>query len=92
MQYKPAYMVVNNGQLEAFVGNYDSLEDVRADYPKHMFVCWIEKDRFLIRVLSLEELKAPPFFIFTNTKKGGVQDDQKDHLSAARSSSVMVLY
>ena len=55
MQYKPAYMVVNNGQTKVFVGNYDNLGDLRSEYPAEYWVCWNEGDHLLVRLLSSAE-------------------------------------
>lgn len=55
MAYKPAYMLFLDGEVKAFVGNYDSLADVRYEHSKLYFLCWEEKDAFYIRRLTEQE-------------------------------------
>jgi hypothetical protein len=57
MSYKPAYMLFLNREIKAFVGNYDSLADVRYEHSKDYFFCWEEKDAFYIRRLTEQERK-----------------------------------
>lgn len=55
MQYKPAYLVVNNGRTLAFVGNYDSYQDVKYDFDSNLYEVWTEKDCFMVRLLTPAE-------------------------------------
>ena len=76
MQYKPAYMVVNNGQTRVFVGNYDNLADLRSEFRNELWECWEEKGVLLLRLLTSKELeerrieerlRSLLFFIFMQT-------------------------
>lgn len=72
MSYKPAYMLFLDGEVKAFVGNYDSLADVRYEHSKKIFLllggkgCVLHPPPNRTRKEGREKsrLKACSFFIF----------------------------
>ena len=55
MQYKPAYIMV--ADMEKFIGNYDSLSDLRYEYRAPIFECVDKGDRLILCVLTVKEFE-----------------------------------